>query len=38
MRILLSILASIFIREIGLKLSFFVGSLYGLDIRVNVAS
>jgi len=28
----------IFIREIGLKFSFFVGSLYGLGIRVIVAS
>ena len=37
-RILLSIFASIFIREIGLKFSFFVGSLCGLNIRVIVAS
>ena len=37
-RILLSIFASIFIREIGLKFSFFVGSLCGLGIRVFVAS
>jgi hypothetical protein len=37
-RILLSIFASIFIREIGLKFSFFVGSLWGLGIRVIVAS
>ena len=37
-RILLSIFASIFIREIGLKFSFFVGSLCGLDIRVIVDS
>jgi hypothetical protein len=29
---------SIFIREIGLKFSFFVGSLCGLGIRVIVAS
>jgi hypothetical protein len=29
-RILLSIFSSIFIREIGLKFSFFVGSLCGL--------
>jgi len=36
-RILLSIFASIFIREIGLKFSFFVGSLCGLGIRVIVA-
>jgi hypothetical protein len=36
-RILLSIFASIFIREIGVKFSFFVGSLCGLDIRVIVA-
>jgi hypothetical protein len=32
------IFASIFIREIGMKLSFFVGSLCGLGIRVIVAS
>ena len=38
MRILLSIFASIFIREIGLKFSFFVGSFCGLGIRVTVAS
>jgi len=37
-RILLSIFALIFIREIGLKFSFFVGSLCGLSIRVIVAS
>jgi hypothetical protein len=37
-RILLSIFAAIFIREIGLKFSFFVGSLCGLGIRVIVAS
>ena len=37
MRILLSIFASIFIREIGLKFSFFVVSLYGLGVRVIVA-
>jgi hypothetical protein len=36
-RILLSIFAWIFIREIGLKFSFFVGSLCGLSIRVIVA-
>jgi hypothetical protein len=36
-RILLSIFASIFIREIGLKFSFFVGSLCGLGIRIIVA-
>jgi hypothetical protein len=35
---LLSIFASIFIRKIGLKFSFFVGSLCGLGIRVIVAS
>jgi hypothetical protein len=29
---------SIFIREIGLKFSFFVVSLCGLDIRIIVAS
>jgi hypothetical protein len=33
-RILLSNFASMFIREIGLKLSFFVQSLCGLGIRV----
>ena len=38
MRILLSIFASIFIRENGLKFSYFVGSLCGLGIRVIVAS
>jgi hypothetical protein len=32
------IFASMFIREIGLKFSFFVGSLCGLGIRVIVAS
>ena len=32
------IFASIFIREIVLKFSFFVGSLCGLGIRVIVAS
>jgi hypothetical protein len=37
-RILLSIFASIFIREIGLKFSFFVGSLCCLGIRVIVVS
>ena len=37
-RILLSILASIFIREIGLKFSIFFGSFCGLGIRVIVAS
>ena len=37
-RILLSIFASIFIREIGLKFSIFVGSFCGLGIRVIVAS
>jgi hypothetical protein len=37
-RILLSIFASIFISEIGLKFSFFIGSLFGLVIRVIVAS
>jgi hypothetical protein len=30
--------ALIFIREIGVKFSFFVGSLCGLGIRVIVAS
>jgi hypothetical protein len=38
MRMLLSIFASTFIREISLKFSFFVGSLCGLGIRVIVAS
>jgi hypothetical protein len=37
-RILLSNFALIFIREIGLKSSFFVGSLCGLGIRVIVDS
>jgi hypothetical protein len=37
-RILLSIFVSIFLREIGLKFSVFVGSLCGLGIRVIVAS
>ena len=37
-RILLRIFASIFIREIGLKFSIFVGSFCGLGIRVIVAS
>ena len=37
-RTLLRIFASIFIREIGLKFSIFVGSFCGLDIRVIVAS
>jgi len=37
-RILLSILASVFMREIGLKFSFFVGFLRGLGISVIVAS
>jgi hypothetical protein len=37
-RILLSIFAWIFIREIGLRFPFFVGSLCGLGIRVIVAS
>jgi hypothetical protein len=34
----LSIFALIFIREIGLKFSIFVGSFCGLGIRVVVAS
>jgi hypothetical protein len=34
MRILLSTFASIFISEIGLKFSFFVGCLCGLGARV----
>jgi hypothetical protein len=37
-RILLSIFEFIFIREIGLKFSFFVVSLCGLGIIVIVAS
>jgi hypothetical protein len=37
-RILLSIFASILIREIRLKFTFFVGSLCGLGISVIVAS
>ena len=37
-RILLNIFASIFVREIGPKFSFFVLSLCGLGIRVIVAS
>jgi hypothetical protein len=37
-RILLSIFALIFIRGIGLKFSFFIGSLCGLAIRVIVTS
>lgn len=36
--ILLSILASMFIREVGLKFSFFVESLCGLAIKVIVPS
>jgi hypothetical protein len=36
--ILLSIFALIFIREIGLKFSFFDGSFCGLVVRVIVAS
>ena len=38
MRTLLSIFASIFIREIVLEFSIFVGSFCGLGIRVIVAS
>jgi hypothetical protein len=37
-RLLLSIFALIFIREIVLKFSFFVGTLCGLGIRVIVLS
>jgi len=37
-RILLSIFLSVFIREISLKFSFFVGSFCGLGIKVIVAS
>jgi hypothetical protein len=33
--ILLSIFVSLFIKEIGLKLSFFVESLWGLIIRLT---
>jgi hypothetical protein len=36
--VLLRIFASIFMRESGLKFSFFVGSLFGLGIRVIVVS
>jgi hypothetical protein len=36
--ILLSIFVSMFIRGVGLKFSCFVESLYGLGIRVIVAS
>lgn len=36
--ILLSIIASVFLREIGLKFPFFDESLFGLGIRVTVAS
>ena len=35
--ILLSIFASVFISETGLKFSFFVGSLCGLGISITVA-
>jgi hypothetical protein len=37
-RFLLSVFTSMFIREIGLKFSFFVWSLCGLGISVIVAS
>jgi hypothetical protein len=37
-RTVLRIFASIYIREIGLKFSIFVGSFCGLGIRVIVAS
>jgi hypothetical protein len=37
-RVLLRIFASIFRREIGLKFSIFVGSFFGLGIKVIVAS
>jgi hypothetical protein len=37
-RILLKIFALIFIKEIGLKFSIFVGSFCGLGIRVIVSS
>jgi hypothetical protein len=36
-RILLSIFASIHIREIGLKFSFFVGFLCGFNTSITVA-
>jgi hypothetical protein len=32
------IFASIILRDIGLKFSFFVGSLCGLDVRIIVVS
>ena len=35
-RILLNIFASLFIMEISLKFSFFVGSICGLVIRVGI--
>ena len=37
-RILLSSFALLFLSKFGLKFSLFVGSLYHLGIRVNVAS
>jgi hypothetical protein len=37
-RILLSMFELIFIKEIGLKFSFFVGSMCSLGIKVIVAS
>ena len=37
-KVLFNIFASIFIREIGLKFSFFVGSLCGFGISIIVAS
>jgi hypothetical protein len=37
-RILLSVATSIFIREIGLKSSFFVGSFCGFGISITVDS
>ena len=37
-RILLSTFASVYIKEIGLNFSFFVGSFGGLSISVNVTS
>ena len=37
-RILLNIFAPMFISEIGLKMSFLVGSLRGLGMRVTLAS
>lgn len=38
MSILLCVFAPMFMREIGLSLSFFVEALFGLGIRMTVAS